>query len=153
MSTLDFGTYVAAIVAFAASAVAFLKMGLEAFWTRLWGSIKALLGSPSVWFAAISMLIVGFCVGYIDGVSGKRALRSEIAELRSASDAHQKAKTEAEAKATSLAAELKALKEKGSPDAKSEAVAGDFKRPVVRAVKPKSAAGEAAKGQWWPFQN
>ena len=153
MSNLDFGTWIAAIVAFGISVGAFLKMGFEATLTRLWDSVKALIGSPAVWLAAISMLFVGFCVGYIDGVSDKRALRSEIAELRSASEGHEKAKTAAEREVASLQAELNALKEKGSSDAKSEAVAADFKRPVVRAVKPKPAAGEVAKGQWWPFSN
>lgn len=160
MSSLDFGTWISAVVMFVmtvttAIAAAF-RWIFQSAWTRLWASIKALFSSPAAWCAALSMLAIGlfsgFCVGYIDGVSGKRALRSEIAELRSASEGHEKAKTAAEAKVASLQTELAALKEKASPDAKSEAVAGDFKRPVVRAVKPKPTAGEANKGQWWPWE-
>lgn len=153
MSNLDFGTWIAAIVAFGISVGAFLKMGFESVWKRLWDSIKALFGSPAVWFAAFTMLIVGFCVGYIDGVSGKRVLRAEVAQLRQAGAEREKALVDATNKVKALEADLATLKGKGAPDAKSEAVAADFKRPVVRAPKPKPAAGEVAKGQWWPFSN
>ena len=155
MSNLDFGTWIAAIIAFGLSAAAFIKMGFEAVWTRLWDSIKALLGSPAVWAAAITMLLVGFCVGYIDGVSGKRVLRSEVAHLQQAGLEREKALVDATDKAKALEKELATWKAagKGAPDAKSEAVAAVSKRPVIRAPKPRPAAGDAAKGQWWPFQN
>lgn len=152
----DLGAMVSAVGAFVVAAgIALREIGGKVF-QKIWESFKALATSQTtVWLAVLLIFIGGFWVGYLQGVSGKRALRAEIDTLETAAKSHESALAEANGRATAASAEAKKWKDKAevATPGQSEAVAGVSRKTVVRPAKIKPPAGEAAKADWRPFSN
>lgn len=152
----DLGTLAAAVGAFIVAAGIALRDVTGTVFRAVWDSFKALATSQTtVWLAVLLIFLGGFWVGYLQGVSGKRALRTEVAQLETAAAEHVVALAEANARAQSASDEAQRWKAKaeGAAAPQPEAVAGVSRRPVVRAPKTKPSAGETPKADWRPFSN
>lgn len=152
----DLGTLAAAVGAFIVAAGIALRDVTGTVFRAIWDSFKALATSQTtVWLAVLLIFLGGFWVGYLQGVSGKRALRAEVAQLETAAAEREAALAEANARAKAASDEAQGWKAKAEGAAVSQpaAVAGVSRRPVARADKTKSGSGEAPKADWRPFSN
>lgn len=138
------------------------KVGVA--WKR---SVVALVASPAVWLASLTVFVGGFWLGHVEGAMGKRAVVIERNGAQRDFEVMQAALAEANARARAAAAEAKRLhddaKARGSEPqtVASEAVSPPARRPVPRRqgvtpaksahATPKAPAAQPAP--FWPFKN
>lgn len=124
------------------SMVPYLAWGwgyLRAAWSRLVAGLDAvrrsaiaLVSSPTVWVAATTLFVVGFCVGHIEGSYGKRQLRSKVVALDIKAQRESERADMAERRARDSGARADEWK------AKSEAFEAEI--VALRRQKPKASA-------------
>lgn len=126
-------------------------------------SFRVLVKSTAVWGAVLLLFVGGFWVGYLKGVAGKRALRSQVVTLQHDAAA-QSARIEAlqggnqaaiadirklKGEKEALTAEIARLAHR--PAANSEAPAAPARRRAIIVRSPAAAAREAPDLSWRPF--